>query len=132
MNIRLKTIPRNNHALDGPNVVSLYDALRERRIDALARMVNAARAAGDIDEARRICQELFAGINARSPAQISRMEQAKPNIREGAFGQTLWLRDRLDIGKLEDYDGPAPPKQLETQNAGQNAATRRGKKNPTP
>jgi len=32
--------------------------------------------------------------------------------REGESGQTIWLRDRLSIGKLDDYDGPTPQKQV--------------------
>jgi len=78
MNTALNTIhtaaPYPN-GLDSHHVLPLYDALRERRIEALARLVNAARAAGDIDEARRIFQELAAGVKARSPKQVSRMER---------------------------------------------------------
>lgn len=31
--------------------------------------------------------------------------------REGEAGTTIWLRDRLDIGLLEDYDGDEPRRQ---------------------
>jgi len=84
MNTAIETIQADtppSNGVDRHQVLPLYDALRERRIEALARLVNAACAAGDFDEARRIFKEMSAGIQARSPKQIRLMESKKPNIR---------------------------------------------------
>jgi len=60
---------------DGKNVFSLYDDLRENRINALARLLNQAMQAGDRWEAYRIQKEWKAAIDARSPMKTWLIEE---------------------------------------------------------
>jgi len=76
----LHAVPARPRALAferGQNVVLLYDALREQRIHALARLARQAYAAGHKDETRRLLAEMHAVAETRSPEQIRRMEDAE-------------------------------------------------------
>jgi len=55
----------------------ITDWRRERRIRALRARVVSACDAGENDRACRLARELFAECDARSPAQLARMEQAR-------------------------------------------------------
>jgi len=59
------------------NVIPLYDALREQRIHALKRLLDAAITARHRDEAYRLHAEFRAALDARSPEQVERMERAR-------------------------------------------------------
>ena len=54
----------------------ITDYLRERRIRALCEQIKAAQRAGRRDDARALLPRFTAEINARSPAQVARMERA--------------------------------------------------------
>jgi len=57
-------------------VHDMKDVLHERRIKVLSERCSAAFRAGAADDVRRAWDELKAAIDARSPAQIERMERA--------------------------------------------------------
>jgi len=76
----LHAVPARPRALAferGQTVVALYDALREQRIQALKRLLDAAIADRHRDEAYRLHAEFRAALDARSPEQVERMEHAR-------------------------------------------------------
>jgi len=108
--------PRVSGDESGKNVFSLYDGLRENRINALARLLNQATQAGDQWEARRIQKEWKAAIDARSPmqtwlideedkARLRALKKARrQDSRKGSMSKTAKKAFANIKRKLEDID----------------------------